>query len=266
MITIKLLDDLTLDNKLWKRDLYVQDIDYIINSNIYEYDIKRAGFNLIQYYELLDDKTIEYLASLQKDEQTRRIGLLRRDDVQLNKELSKAFENMRKKFFIDNKIKDHQVLSIKKDAIFIINKVCEKCSYRNIEFILKNRYTSFHKFNNIEFYYRNTTKDIAIKGINDLKLKNHKDYMLSFLIDIFNSLEVSSNDRTVYKLKKFASLYKTNQLPIEYYRELNSDSLFNLVVDNKNIKADDYIKGFEIDKSHNYIMYILKLIQRFFFI
>jgi len=135
LITIKLLDDLTLDNKLWKRDLYVQDIDYIINSNIYEYDIKRAGFNLIQYYELLDDKTIEYLASLQKDEQTRRIGLLRRDDVQLNKELSKAFENMRKKFFIDNKIKDHQVLSIKKDAIFIINKVCEKCSYRNIEFI-----------------------------------------------------------------------------------------------------------------------------------
>ena len=38
--------------------------------------------------------------------------------------LSKAFKDMRKQFFIANGIEDSDILSIKKDAIFVIKKRC----------------------------------------------------------------------------------------------------------------------------------------------
>jgi len=263
---IKLIENNKLDHKLWEKDLYTQKIDYIINSIINEYDMKRAGFNLSIYYGLLDDNIIKYLSLLPKDEQTRRIGLIRRDDRDFNKRLSKAFKDMRERFFIDNNIQEKHVLSIKKDAIFLINKTCDKTTYRNIEFILKNKYTSFHRFDKMEFYYKNNNRKLDVKGIKDEKLILHKKYMLSFLKDVFHTLEVSSNERVIYRIKKFASQYKTRMLSKEYYRELNSDSAFSLMVNDTNIKAIEYIDGYDIDYSYNYMTYILKLIQRYFFI
>jgi len=259
--------DEELGYTLYKRDLWTQDIDYIINANIYEYDMKGAGLNLIKYYELLDSQTIEYLESLPKHVRTIVIGDMCKDDKELNRELNgKAFSNMRKKFFIANDIKEHQILAIKKDAIFLVNKVCEKTEFRNVEFALKNRYTSFHKFSNIEFYYRNSGRILDVKGIKDEKIPPHEDYMYKFLKDIFNLLETSSNDRIISKIKQFTKFYKSRQLEYQYYRELNSDSYYSLFAgkDDKIFKSEEYLTGFEIDISFNYKNYILPLIQRFF--
>jgi hypothetical protein len=256
-----------LNHSLWKRELYTQDIDYIIGANIFEYDMRDAGFNIIKYYELLDDSTIKYLASLSKDERKIRIGLLQREDRNLAKEMLKGFAKMRKKFFIDNKIEEHQILSIRKDAIFLINKRCDKTSFSNVEFALKNRYTSFHKFGNYEYYFRNKGREIAVKGINDDKLQYH-EAMLSFLKDIFSLLETADNKRVVTKIKKFASQYKAQELDYHYYRELNANSMYNLGIPGRDnsIYALHYLDGFDVDHSFNYMTYIITLIQRFFFI
>lgn len=263
---MRLIDkDKDLGYTLYKRDLWTQDIDYIINANIYEYDMKNAGLNLIKYYELLDSQTIEYLEAMPKHARTIQIGQMMRDNKTLNRDLSESFSKMRKKFFVANNIKEHQILSIKKDAIFLVNKACEETKFKNVEFVLKNRYTSFHRFSNIEFYYRNRGKVLDVKGIREEKLESHKDYMCKFLKDIFNLLETSSNDRIISKLKQFSKFYKSRSLEFQYYRELNPDSYYTLMTDDgKSFKSENYLTGFDIDISYNYIVYILPLIQRFF--
>jgi hypothetical protein len=264
---VRLIDkDEDLGYTLYKRDLWTQNIDYIINANIYEYDMKGAGLNLIKYYELLDDQTIEYLGSLPKHMRDVVIGNMSGKDKELNRGLSEAFTNMRKKFFLSNEIKEHQILAIKHDAIFLVNKTCDKTTFRNVEFAVKNRYTSFHKFVNIEFFYRNSGRNLDIKGIKDWKIPPHDDYMCKFLKDIFNLLETSSNDRIISKLKQFSKFYKKKELEYQYYRELNSDSYYSLFAgkDDKLFKSDEYLLGFDIDISYNYLNYILPLIQRFF--
>mgnify|MGYP001354243572 FL=1 len=258
-------NDDEIDNILYKRDLWTRDIDYIISANIYEYDIKSANLNLAIYYDLLDKETTKYLETLPKNVRNIEVGNLMRDDKFLNKELSKSFARMRKEFFKANDIKEHQVLSIKKDAVFLVNKPCENTKFRNVEFVLANKYTSFHKINGIEFYYRNKGKVLDIKGIKDEVLPLHKDYMCKFLIDIFNLLETSSNERIVSKLKTFIKLYKSKKLEYGYYREFNPDSYFSLIMDEGNVfKSENYLTGFDIDISYNYIWFILPLVQRFF--
>mgnify|MGYP001388216780 CR=1 FL=1 len=257
--------DKDIGYSIYKNDIWTRDIDYIINANIYEYDMKNAGFNLIKYYELLDKKTIDNLESLPKNIRNIQIGLLMKENKDFNNKLTQSFRKMRKTFLFSNQVKEHQILSIKKDAIYLVNKACENTKFKNVEFVLKNRYTSFHKFSNIEFYYRNKGQVLDVKGIKDDKLEPHKDYMCKFLKDIFNLLETSSNERIVSKLKHFSKFYKSRKLEYQYYRELNSDSYYSLIVDgSRTIKSETYITGFDIDISYNYMTYILPLIQRFF--
>jgi hypothetical protein len=256
-----------IDHELWKRDLYLQDIEYIIGANIYEYDMKNAGYNLSIQYELLDENILDYLGTLTKEERTIRIGLLMRDQPVFRKSLTQAFSKMRKRFFIDNEVASHHILSIKKDAVFLINKTCDKTKFGQVEFVVKNRYSSFHRFDNLEFYYRNRGKQLDVKGIRDENLHFHEDYMLAFLKDIFQLLETSDNHRVVTRIKKFASMYKNRELSNGFYRELNAQSMYTLKMDDKSsIQSIHYMNGFEIDHSYNYMTYILRLIQRFFFL
>ena len=46
--------------ELYKRSIYLnRDIDYLFNSEIIEYDIQEAGFNIIKYFKLLSESEIE---------------------------------------------------------------------------------------------------------------------------------------------------------------------------------------------------------------
>ena len=203
---------------IWKRDLYTRDIEYIINNNIYEYDMKDAGFNLSKYYNLLDTNTLTYLESLGKRERTIRIGVLMGNDRVFSKKLTLAFGQMRRIFMLRNNLKPSDILSIKKDAIYVVNNICEDLEFGNMKFVMKNKYTSFHKFNYYELYFRNKYNQLDVKGIDDDKVQPHMDYFMKFLKDIFRSLENTDNSRVINKISQFASDYKSLSLNIEYYR------------------------------------------------
>ena len=143
-----------VSNNVYKYDIYINNsYQYLINVPIYEYDVKNAGFNLAKYYKLLDDDTIKMLSDIPKRERTIMIGKMMRDDPEFNKELSESFELIRKKFVNKNNITDDDILSIKKDALFVIDKKCVCIKFKNIEFVCKNKYKSLNRFGNIELYY-----------------------------------------------------------------------------------------------------------------
>lgn len=261
----------SVQSKLYKHDLYTtEDYDYIISKRIVEYDIKSAGINLCKYYRLLPKEKLEYLDTLDKQSQKVQIGKYMRSDPEFNKLQTKAFKWIRKEFFKANDIKDSDVISIKKDAIFIVSKKCKNVEFGNVEFVEKNVYTSYHRFGNVELYY-NSKKDILdVKGINNDLLYQHKSFM-NILKRIFKLLEENNHTEFVKFMKRFTDDYKNKRLNYKYYREFNSGSNFIVLNEGAN---NSYVFGVnnmdetlddKMDISYNYINYILPIIQRFYF-
>ncbi len=246
---------------IYERTIYTNEyIDYLYDVNIIEYDMKRAGLSIIKQFSLLDVHSINYLDSLPKDIQTVEIGKLQISNKDLRDGLSEGFVTARKMFFEANGLDDTNVLSIKKDAIFALVP-CDATDFGEIKFAKKNEYTSFYKFDRHEFYYYDTGLDI--KGISDDKLLLHADYMLSALHQFMYLMENSSTDRVIRYVKEFITHYKSKELELGFYRELNADSLFRIAVD-----KSSHVFGAESidDKEHvlinyNYNTYLLPLID-----
>lgn len=235
---------------------------YIISADIVEYDIKSAGLSISKYYNLLDNDILDELYALPKHERHVHIGKLCRDNKEYNEALKQGFINIRKEFFEANNIEDSDVLSIKKDAIFLLRRVNVTKFGDCVEFTNKNEYTSYYYINRKEFY--NNSERLDVKGISDKQLELHRDYMLDFLHNIFNMLETCTNDVVIKELVGFSDAYKNKELEVGYYRELNSDSSYRLKNGNfvgipLGITEIGDVDGINI--SYNYMNYIRPIID-----
>lgn len=198
-------------------------IEYLFNNEIIEYDMKDAGFNLIQQHILLNPNQIRTLSSLEKEERHRAIGLLQRDDKEFSKALLNKFAEIRAIFISANSLSDNDIISVKKDAIFTIGP-CNKLNFGRIEFVLKKRYSSYIRFTdnmNIEIYYN--SEDMDIKGIGDNAINRHRLYIIEFIKSIISYLE-NKNPYIKRYLKKFINEYKEMKLEDEFYTEFNNIS------------------------------------------
>ena len=147
---------------------YLKNID-LLRATIREYDMHEAGFSLIRENKLLPEEEILYLIGLTKLERTIEIGRLMKSNKNLAKNLMNSFIDIRHKFYEANNINEDNILSIKKDAVFTVNKVCKELKFGNyIEFKLKNRYSSFYHLNDIELYYDSRSNNLDVKGLGNL--------------------------------------------------------------------------------------------------
>ena len=96
--------------------------------------------------------------------------------------LNDGLAEYRQKFLETNQIPIQNLLSVKNDAMFLIDFVPQFTKFDNIEFVRKNIYTSFYHLGNLEIYYYldsiNDKEVIDIKGIDDKKLYLHEDYII----------------------------------------------------------------------------------------
>lgn len=262
-----------LMSKLYKRDLYTcKDYDYLINRRIIEYDIKSANTNLCRYYGLLPEEEIVRLENLSKQERVKAIGLLQRNDKEFTKKLSKAFKDIRKEFFVANGLDDSNIHSIKKDAIFVVGKRCRNTKFKNIEFVEKNIYSSYHYLNKMEFYYSSSLDILHVKGINDNSLYQFTKFM-NILKRMFKMLERGEREEFVKFVKRFVTDYVNKNLTYEYYKEFRTDGAYTLIQDETD--KERYIQ-YTLDDmdstidhrlaiNYNYIAYLLPMIQRHYF-
>jgi len=260
-----------LMSELYKRDLYTtKEYDYLIAKRIIEYDIRSANVNLCRYYNLLDEDELNKIENMQKHDRVVYIGCKMRDDKEFSKKLSKAFKYMRREFFIANGILDSDILSIKKDAIFVINKRCRNTKFKNVEFVEKNIYSSYHKLNGLELYYSGKNDILDVKGIDDSSLYQHKKF-INVLKRMFKLLELNKREEFIKFIKRFSEDYKNKRLAYEYYKEFKSDGCYTLIQndDSKKIiygldNVDSTINDI-LSINYNYIAYILPIIQRHYF-
>jgi hypothetical protein len=261
-----------MSKKIYENDQYLnKDIPFIISNMIREYDIHSAGINIWLWKNAISKKEYNYLSSLEKSDRNIQTGLMMRENPKLSEILKSGFEEIRYQFMKLNNLFDEDILSIKKDAIFIINKTPIQTIIDNIEFVNKNTYTSYYYLNNIEFYYYVRDDKLDIKGISDVVLEQHQDYFLDFLKKVFKLAERSDTKIIRKKIREFSAKYKNFELDTEYYRELNYESLFKVY--NFQVKGEllamadiskSMIKDGFIDTSYNYMRYIIPLINIFF--
>lgn len=246
---------------LYLRSLYRNpDIEYLVNTEIVEYDMQRAGISLIKKYGILPIEEIQKLEALEKKEQNVAIGKLQGRDREFTKKFNQAFRDARQLFFEANDLNVDNVLSIKRDAIYTV-KECFNTDFGELKFIDKNRYTSYYLFDKYEYYYFGN--GIDVKGISEEKLEAHSEYFLMSLYNFMKMMESGSKKTTIEFIKQFSHLYKTKQLAKEFYRELNEQSLYRLFekFNGGVVGSTDIDKLDLVDIRYNYVTYILPLIN-----
>lgn len=250
-----------LGHTLYKSDTFINDnIFYLFNKTIYEYDMKSAGYNLSRAYKLLPEDKLEELGRLKKDRRSIEIGNIQRANPEYKERLKQAFEEARRMFFEANNLQSDEIISIKKDAIFT-TKYCNCTKFLDyIEFRPKHEYSSYIRLNKkIELYYSDSQLDI--KGLGDEIIEYHKDYMISFIRLFFQKMETEDAATVLGFMRRFIDKYKRRELPVGYYRRFDRDPRFDTF--------DDGIKFYEywedqkedLDISFNYIEVLIKLIK-----
>ena len=224
----------SISNPFYDKTYFSAPIDYIISSYIREYDISKANANILLLKGAISKEQYDYLISLDSNSRYISVGLLQKNNPDISTCLKEGIKEMRYLFLTSNNLTMNDILSIKNDAIFIINKVPMITKFDNIEFVNKNIYTSFYKLGvgKIEIYYLydmvNNIEHIDVKGIKDEKIALHENYFLEFLLVLFNSAQIESLKDTINLLITFYESYLKLELDIGYYREFNAESLFSI--------------------------------------
>ena len=224
-----------------KQNFLNDNIQYLFDKIIYEYDMQHAGLSIIKEFNLLSDKKIRELELMSKDMAHITVGKIQRDDKTFSKLLTDKFAIIRSRFIRDNSLEDNDIIAVKKDAFFV-TKLCNTDQFGEVKFIVKNKYTSYIRFtdnHNIECYYHD--RGIDIKGLSDSSENKHRLYMIEFLKNYFKYME--NRDSSVKRfLLKFIYDYKAMKLDEGFYLEFNS-------------------KSYDINPMYNYYKLIIPLFQ-----
>ena len=246
-------------SELYIKDTYLnKNIPFIFNKSIVEYDMKDAGLSLIKEYKLLPKKKIEHLEVLKKKARVIEIGNIQRNDEEFKLNLATAFAAARKEFFTQNDIADSDIISIKKDAIFLNRLVDNGEVGKYINFREKNNYTSYIQLNKMELYYNPSKLDI--KGLDDALFPLHEEYIIKFIKSFFNKMETAKDIDVLSFCRRFIDKYKERSLEVGYYREFNFKSLFRT---SEGLLYEVFWEDEKdkLDISYNFQNILLKLVQ-----
>lgn len=263
-----------------EKTMYTDTSVEILISDIIEYDIKSAGLTMIRKFKLLpDDKIKELEAIKDKAALNKTIGNLEIKNKALVEAKNEKFKDYRIRFYIDNELEDDDILSIKKDALFV-KKYCYELEFDgDVQFVEKNKYFAYMYLNHLELYFKddsdmNTRKRIVkiskpkdlvhVKGIKDDKLEYHRDYMIKFLHTFMKMYAEADIDVTRRYLVKFINQYKKRLLEPGYYREFNQLSNYKVLMDGKLLELEYTDEVYNCDISYNYNNIIVPLVSLVF--
>ena len=160
-------------------------ISFCHNESIIEWDIKAANLSLIKFYNLAPQKTIDKIEGLDKQAREIYVGKISQKNKDFALALEKAFTDIIEKFISENNLdRDEDIISIKKDAVFVRNHEIYNFEFGPILFRPKGTYSGFTKLPKYEFYLGKDEK-LSVKGISDNLLHLHQAGVLQFIKDVF---------------------------------------------------------------------------------
>jgi hypothetical protein len=241
----------------------------VVNNEIIEWDIKSANLSLIKEFSLLSESEISKIPTSNKEKREKHVGMLMRDNKEFNKALESKFNEVIEKFIELNSLdKDYDIVSIKKDAVFVVSKNVKINKLgSNILYVPKNVYHAYIQLPKIEFYFKRN--EIEVKGISkdfdEVLFPLHKDgilYLLREIINICEKTNMNSYNINIF-MKDFVEKYKMKELDFPFYREFNQSSKFRCNIYGQESLFDDIDESLMdmVNIEYNYIHIILPLIR-----
>lgn len=246
---------------LWKESSYKSNIPYILDAVISEYDISKANISVLRDAGVLSEESYSYFLTCPKLEREIAIGKLQGRDSSVTQILKDGISNARKVFMESNNIDDRDILSIRNDAITVINKKPKNLSITDrVKFRLSGEYCSYYKIFNIElFYLYDRIRNIEVldnKGLGEQSTELHRNFMLNFLNELFYSVQIEGLKTAINLLQTVYMNYVNRKMEVGFYREFNSNSYYRLNKEFSSVsslfleEASEYDKRF-IDISYN---------------
>lgn len=220
---------------LYERMYYTAPYSYIRSTFIREYDIQKANISVLLTEGIISQKEYDWFCILPKRQREEYIGKMSKSNKGLSATIIDGIKEARKQFIESNGFDESVILSIKNDALYIINEIPTYTDFGNMHFILKNVYTSYYNIRsprNLEMYYSldkiNNLEKLDIKGIDDKNIElYHKDSMIDFLKALFYSIETDPIKDVVELLKAFYESYLRGDIGVDYYRQFGPKSMFD---------------------------------------
>lgn len=189
-------------------------IQFMFHSNIVEYDMRAMSVSISEKYGLLDDETIRVLKLLPKDQRTKRVGLLQRDNKEYSEQLISCELETRRKFLEMNGLDESNVLSLHSDACIFNSKKKIINNIEGIEFKHVDTWSAYMIYKGIEMFYSDGT--LTYKGIPKEMLNRHTLGIHRYLCNVFDKVE-NYDPNILDFLAKFQRRYLQDKLPDYYY-------------------------------------------------
>jgi hypothetical protein len=212
-----------LMNQLYLKHNYLnKSIAYLKNNVIREYDMVNAGINILRYNNVLSQEDYDKLNSMEKLEKNVLVGKFLRDNPDINEALTNEFINVRKMLFEANDINDDDILSIKKDAFFIINKKMPNLQLNEFyQFKEKNRYIGYMNLDGKEFYHKGNKRSLDIKGFSKVVKEHHVNFLFKDLEELM-FLDMKDEKNLVFeRLIQLKYNFVKRQLDNGYYLDVS---------------------------------------------
>ena len=250
---------------LFKEKNYTIALPYIFNQYIREYDISKANINILFAENAISKELYDHLYNSDRMYRQVYIGKMIRNNETIQEILNNGIIKYKQKFFEVNGITDNDIVSIKNDAVFVLNKAPRILKFDNVQFVHKNTYTSFIKLNELEVYY-GSFKDsevIDIKGIKDEDLEKYHLDFLNIIIDFFRTVQKRGPEITLQYITEIINDYVKLKLPVNYYRRFRSsnDFVLNTQIVSYGINYIDEIYKSKLDISYN--LFILRIMHMY---
>lgn len=224
-------------SKLYEKINYQSPVKFLNSSYIREYDLSKANISALLYEGYISLDEYNFLYSLDKTEREIYIGKLELKNKEVGDIKAHGIQEAKRMLFETNSLEDLDILEIRNDAVFVINKQLSNTIFNMFDFKLKNAYTTYAFINNrLSLFYSfdqvNQVDTIDVKGIRDDKLLLHQEYFLQFICEVFYKIQTDSIEETLKYISSFYEEYIKRELPIGYYRTFDSDSVYKLNVRN----------------------------------
>ena len=247
-----------MEATLWEKPNYLTDRKIISGSYITEYDISKANINILYSYNIISKELYNQLLRVDKQIREEYIGkqILKEQGYGKIKNPSITYDTIKngiieskRRLFESNNISDIEIIRIANDAVYVERPlILQNTSFdlnnnqRIITFNNKGTYTSFIQLNQVIIFFASNNDEykLDVKGISNELLPLHESF-LSFICEMLYYLERIDKKTVILKYEEFYKQYIELKLPIDYYREFNSNSGYR-------IKGSRFITRFLDDK------------------
>lgn len=256
-------------SSLYQRTNYRSPISLVVNT-ITEYDLKSANISALRASGKVPEEILTKLAGIQKIDREKAVGRMIKQNPKIHKIIARGICNAKMQLFVENGITDNDILSIKNDAVFIIGRKLSHMEFGPYKFVPKHTYSAYLYLDPmIEIYYDGRRRTVTFKGISDdiVAEDDHQKGMVQFLSTVMQYVASGRRDKLKKYLIDFVQRYKSKDLPVEYYRELNPDNVYRTDISietygyNVTIASESYKPI--VNGVYNYTRYILPIVQAF---